>query len=403
MIRNSNYPGEALKRLSQKQTSTIILAAGLIFCVGFLVGKQSNIGRNPPPSVTNSSKNQPADTDFGLFWEAWNKVSDLYIATPNDQQRVYGAITGMAASLDDPYTLFMPPDETKKFNEEINGNFEGIGAELVMKEGILTVVSPLDNSPATKSGLLAGDMIIKINDEDVTASISESVTKIRGPKGTVVKLTVVRSNKPVELTITRDRVDIKSVVYINKNGIGVIKINQFTGNTIELLDQSLKQAEKDQVKGLVIDVRNDPGGLLDVAVSVTSRFIEPGIVVIERDKDKKETTLSTDKKTPPTKLPVVVVINKGSASAAEIFAGAIQDYSRGKLVGETSFGKGSVQSVQTLSDGSSLRVTIAEWLTPKKREINKIGIKPDIEVKLSDEDIAGSRDPQLDKALELLK
>jgi carboxyl-terminal processing protease len=185
--------------------------------------------------------------------------------------------------------------------------------------------------------------------------------------------------------------------------MGIIKLNQFTGNTTELLDQAIAQSQKDNVKGIVLDMRNNPGGLLDVAVEVTSRFMNSGTVVIERDKDKKETELKTVGTKVKVTVPVILLVNQGSASASEIVAGALQDVNRAKVLGETTFGKGSVQSVERLKDGSAIRITIAEWLTPKKREINKQGIKPDIEVKLSEDDVKNKRDPQLDKALELLK
>lgn len=389
--------------MKRRQAIGVLLALLLVFWGGILVGRQNTLLQTPPSSVGNATQNQPS-VNFGLFWEAWNKLNDLYVIAPNDQDRLYGSIAGMTNALGDPYTYFLKPEAAKKFNDDITGNFEGIGAELVMKDNLLTVVSPLDNSPALKAGLKAGDVIFKIDGQDTPSTIDESIAKIRGTKGTVVVLTVARDGKPVEIKITRDRVDIKSVIYTKKETVGVIKINQFSGNTVELLDQSLAQAKKDGVKSIVLDLRNNPGGLLDVAVSVTSRFIDPNLtVVVERDKNKQESTLKTESATQQSNLPLVVLINKGSASASEIVAGALQDYGRAKLIGETSFGKGSVQSVQTLSDSSSLRVTIAEWLTPKKREINKIGIKPDLEVKISDEDIASNRDSQLDEAIKLLK
>lgn len=389
--------------LNRNQALQIIVGAIVIFGMGFATGQRNLITNRPPATVSNADKNQSTTADFGLFWEAWNKVGTDYIKTPDDKERVYGAIGGMVASLGDPYSVFLKPTAAKQFSQDLNGNFDGIGAELIHRDGVLTVVAPLEGSPAKRAGLQPGDIVIKIDGNDVPDSIDEAVSKIRGPKGTNVTLQVVRNNEPRDITITREKVDILSVTYIKKDKLGIIKLNQFNANSTELMDKALSQAKSDNVTGLIIDARNDPGGLLNVAVSITSRFIEPGVVVVERDKAGRETSLSTDKAVNRVELPMVVLVNKGSASAAEIFAGALQDNGRAKIVGETTFGKGSVQSVEPLSDGSSLRVTVAEWLTPKKRAINKVGITPDVEVKLTEEDAKAARDPQLDKAVELLR
>lgn len=383
-----------------------VLALAAVFLMGFALGRADKTPlptASAPLSITNQDKNKPSTIDFSLFWDAWKVVDDKYVKKPDDQERVYGAIAGMIAGLNDPFSVFMKPKESERFNEDIAGNFEGIGAELIQKEGLITVIAPLEDSPAARAGIKPDDTIIKINDKDAPKVLEDAVKLIRGPKGTTVKLTLIRAGKEQTVSITRDRVEVKSVHYELKEHTGIIKINQFTANTTQLLDASLNKAKSDNVKGLVLDLRNDPGGLLNVAVEVSSRFIEPGVVVLERDKNQKETALKTVKIDARTTLPVVVLVNKGSASASEIFAGALQDTSRAKIVGETTFGKGSVQSIEPLKDGSAVRITIAEWLTPKKREINKQGIKPDIEVKLTDEDTQAKRDPQLDKALELLK
>lgn len=381
---------------------SLVLALFLFFAAGYLTGHTTANFSQTTQSVFNAP-NKPVNVDFSLFWDAWKVVGDKYVKPVDDKERVYGAIAGMVASLGDPYSMYMKPSENARFNDDLNGNFEGIGAELVQKDGLITVVAPLEGSPAQKAGVMAGDIIVKINDKDAPASLEEAVNQIRGAKGTQVKLGLVRSDKPIDITITRDNVEIKSVSYKLKDSIAVIKINQFTGNTVDLLDKALDQAKKDNSKGIVLDLRNDPGGLLNVAVDVTSRFIDPGVVVIERDKTGKEIPLNTVEFKNRITLPTVVLINKGSASASEIFAGALQDDNRAKIIGETSFGKGSVQSIEPLKDGSSVRITIAEWLTPKKREINKQGIKPDIEVKLSDDDVKNNRDPQLDKALAVVR
>ncbi|HEY1074766.1 MAG TPA: S41 family peptidase [Patescibacteria group bacterium] len=386
-----------------KQGAALVVAFLLIFGSGYQLGQRKAVSTGVSAGVQNQDKGKPEKVDFGLFWDAWKVVNDKYVKAPDDQERVYGAIAGMVAGLGDPFSVFMKPSDSTRFSEDISGNFEGIGAELVQKEGYITVVAPLDDSPAQKAGLLAGDIILKIDKTDVPASLEDAVAKIRGKKGTTVTLTVAREGKQRDISITRDQVEVKSVSYSLHNTTAVIKINQFNANTTSLLDEALAKMKQDNATSLVVDLRNNPGGLLNVAVDITSRFIEPGVVVIERDRDKKEEALSTTPVSSRISLPMVILANKGSASASEIFSGALQDAGRAKVVGETTFGKGSVQSVEQLKDGSAIRITIAEWLTPKKREINKQGIKPDVEVKMTEEDVAAKRDPQLDKAFELLK
>lgn len=368
---------------------------------GFVAEVQRTDGR--ASLVLNQQQGRPENVDFSLFWDAWKVVDEHYVAEPDNQKRLYGAIAGMVAGLDDPFSMFMEPQDTSRFNEDISGNFEGIGAELVMKEGLITVVAPLDNSPALRAGLLPEDRIMKINGEDAPALLDEAVEKIRGKKGTTVVLTVLRNGQPQEISIERDTVEIKSVTYTLKDGVSIIKLNQFNANSVAQLDESLARAKQESAKAIVLDMRNNPGGLLDKAIEVASRFQRDGVVLVERDKNKSETELTTVSTSQHTDLPLVILVNKGSASASEIVAGALQDHGRAKIVGETTFGKGSVQSIQTLKDKSSVRITIAEWLTPKRREINKQGIKPDEEVSRTPEDVQAGRDPQLDRALELLK
>jgi carboxyl-terminal processing protease len=389
----------------QHKNINLFLALVIVFGAGYWVGAMDPtppVVGNIPNTVLNQDKGKPKSVDFSLFWDAWKVVEDKHVKQPDDQERLYGAIAGMVAGLDDPFSSFMKPSEYTRFGDDINGNFDGIGAALTLKDGYITVVAPLDNSPAQRAGMLPEDIILKINDKDAPKSLEEAVKLIRGPKGSEVKLGVVRAGKAVEVSMVRENVEVKSVVYTKKDTIGLIKLNQFSANTTQLLDEALAQAKKDDVKGIVMDLRNNPGGLLNSAIEVTSRFIEPGVVVIERDKNKNEEALRSTSVSNRVTVPIVVLVNKGSASASEIYAGAIQDANRGKIVGETTFGKGSVQSLEELKDHSAIRITIAEWLTPKKREINKVGVKPDVEVKLTEEDIKAKRDPQLDKALEML-
>lgn len=390
-----------------KRWVPFILALFLVFAGGYLTGRQGYFAQGNTDTaghvITNEDKGKPKEVDFSLFWDAWKVVEDKYVKEPDDQERVYGAIAGMVAGLGDPFSMFMKPIENQKFNEEISGNFEGIGAQLIQKDGLITVVAPLEDSPAEKAGIVAGDIVIKIDDKDAPATLEEAVNLIRGDEGTSVKLTLIRDGVQREVTVTRQNIEVKSVTSSIKDGVAVIKINQFSANTTTLLDKEIEKIKASNPKAMVLDLRNNPGGLLNIAVDITSRFMEPGVVVIERDRANNETVLQTTEVKSRVPLPLVVLVNKGSASASEIFAGALQDAGRAQIVGETTFGKGSVQAIQPLKDGSAVRITIAEWLTPKKREINKQGIKPDIEVKLTEEDTQANRDPQLDKALELLK
>lgn len=390
----------------QPKQGAFLLAFLLIFFAGYATGKSDQPHNRISDSsgiVVNQEKGKPSSVDFSLFWDAWKVVQNKYVKEPDEQERLYGAISGMVAGLGDPYSVYMKPSDTKRFSEDIDGNIEGIGAELVQKDGLVTVVAPIDNSPAQRAGIQPGDIIIKIDGNDTPETLEEAVSKIRGTKGTEVTLTVVRDQKPLEIKIMRDRVVVQSVTYRLQGDVAIIKINQFNANTTELLDTTLARAKQEGAQKIVLDLRNNPGGLLHVAVDMVSRFIEPGVVVVERGKDKEEVELRTTPVSSRVTMPVVILLNKGSASASEILAGAFQDSGRAKVVGETSFGKGSVQSIESLRDGSAVRITIAEWLTPKRREINKQGIKPDVEVKMTDNDITAKRDPQLDKAFELLK
>lgn len=391
-------------RLNYKSLN-LFLAGVIIFIVGYGTGRAGFVlekqeSKNLP--VINREVNQPKDVDFSLFWDAWKIVDDKYVRQIDNQDRLYGSISGMIAGLGDPFSGFMKKDEADRLSEDLNGNFDGIGAELIQKDGYITVVSPLDDSPAAKAGIQPGDIIIKINDQDAPETVEEAVKLIRGKAGTQVKLAILRNGAVQDISIVRATVEVKNVTYRKDGTVGVIKINQFSENVATLLDAAIKQASSDGVTGLVLDLRNNPGGLLDMSAQVASRFIDPGVVVVERDKNKQEIELKTIQGITPTKLPLVVLVNKGSASASEIVAGAIQDAGRAKIVGETTFGKGSVQQLEPLKDGSVVRITVAEWLTPKKREINKVGIKPDNEVSLSEADFAAKRDPQLDMAKSIL-
>ncbi|MDA3814831.1 MAG: S41 family peptidase [Patescibacteria group bacterium] len=366
---------------------------------------------NPSSVLKNTDKNKPEDVDFSIFWEAWNKIDRYYVDADklDSQKRVYGAIEGMIEAVGDPYSGFMDPETSENFNSEMEGSFEGIGAELGVKDEILTVISPIDNMPAQAAGIRAGDKILKINDETTAdISIDEAVKKIRGPKGTDVTLTIVRLNGDSEtkdITITRDTIELKSVLYEKKDdNIGYIRINKFAEDTAREFNKEITKAIADNSKGLIIDVRNNPGGYLNISIEIASKFIPKGDVVVwEMERNGKKKAFKALGGAALSEIPVVVLINEGSASASEILAGALRDNKGSKLIGAKSFGKGSVQQVEPLKDDSNLRITIAKWLTPSGASIHETGLSPDIEVELSDDDIENENDVQLQRAIDELK
>lgn len=348
------------------------------------------------------------DVDFKLFWDVWDIVKNQHVNKDKltDKIMFYGALKGLVASADDPYTVFMDPKISQEFSDDLAGTFEGIGAELSIKKEILTVVAPLSDSPAQKAGLLAGDKILAINDETTSGmSIDDAVSKIRGPKGTKVKLTILHSeqDKTNDLEITRNTIVIKSVsTQMRSDQIFVIKLSNFNNDTSELFDQAVSDVIKNNPRGIILDLRNNPGGYLDTAVEVASQWVEKGIVVSEKFSAEKKNDYSSSGIAKLKNYKTVVLVNEGSASASEIVAGALRDYKSATLIGEKTFGKGSVQTLENLTDGSSVKITVAEWLTPNGNNINKEGIKPDILVPLTIDDYNSNKDPQMDKAIELL-
>ena len=350
------------------------------------------------------------EADLKIFWAVWRMLADKYVdeSALNSQTMVYGAIKGMVSALDDPYTVYMTPNETKEFDQNLEGKLEGIGAELTVRDQALVVVSPLKNSPAEKAGLKPGDVVYKI-DGKVTSEMTlfDAIMKIRGEKGSKVVLTILRKEEkePLEIGIVRDTVNIESVSMEDKGkGIFYISINQFNDNTKPEFETKVSELLLKEPKGLVIDLRNNGGGYLDSAVDILSELLkgkEAAVTIKQRDAADNQTLYVTGKPQLGD-VPLVVLINNGSASASEIMAGAIADHKRGLLLGEKSFGKGSVQEVDKLSDGSSLRYTIAKWYTPNGKNIDKVGIKPDMEVVMKKEDAAKDIDTQLEAAIAYL-
>lgn len=365
---------------------------------------------SPLAALTSLMSSEDDRADLGLFWRVWDTLDELYVQEEalDKQQMVYGAIKGMVSALDDPYTVFMTPNETKEFDQNLHGTLLGIGAELSVKDQLLVVVSPLKNSPAEKAGLLPGDVVYKI-DGNLTSDMTlfDAISKIRGEKGTKVTLTIVRKGKeqPFDVSIVRDEVNIESVTLEEKeDGIYNIIVNQFSDNTMVEFDKIVQKLLLKDPKGIIIDLRYNGGGYLDIAVDMLSELVKgkvPAVTIKKRD-EKENKTLNTSGNPVLGDVPLVVLINKGSASASEIVAGAIQDHKRGLIFGEQSFGKGSVQEVDKMPDGSSLRITIAQWFTPNGKNVSEVGITPDRVIPLTEEDFNAKKDPQLDEAVKYL-
>ncbi len=348
------------------------------------------------------------DVDLNLYGQVWELVKSKYYKQPvSDKQLFYGSLSGIVDSLDDPYSVFLPPQEAEEFAQTLAGTFEGIGAEIGIKRNQLIIVSPLPDMPAEKAGLRAGDAILGIDGKDtVGMAVEEAVKLIRGPGGTQVKLLIGRNgwSKPQEFTITRGKIVVASVKYeIKENNIAYIAISQFGDDTVKKMKEKVRELIIKNPKGLILDLRNNPGGYLDSAINILGYWIKDDVAVIEKYYTGDLESYSSDGKGELRNIKTVVLINQGSASGSEIVAGALSDYGLATLVGKTTFGKGSVQELHDLRDGSAIKITIAEWLTPKGRSINENGVSPDIEIDLTDEDYQNDKDPQLDKAIELLK
>ncbi len=355
----------------------------------------------PPPYALK-------DVDFAKFWDVWQTVKERFAKDkPTDSQMFYGAVEGMVASLKDPYSVFFDPQLAQKFDADLKGTFEGIGAEVGIRNDTLTIISPLDGSPAMKAGIKAGDRILQIDGQDTSGLLlEEAVAKIRGPKGTTVKLMVFREGmkQAKEYPIVRSTivVDPVKLTWKEKDGkkIAVIAIRQFNEETAPKFTEAVRKALLQNPAGLVLDLRNNPGGFLDTAVKVAGEWTPNAVIVSERFSDGKEQKYNAPMGGQLGDMPTVVLVNGGSASASEIVSGALQDYGKAILVGEKTFGKGSVQDYMSYDDNSALKLTVALWYTPKGRSIEKQGIDPDIDVKLSADDINADKDPQLDVAVQ---
>ena len=385
------------------------------FWLGLWWGKahikpQNEVFKISETNVENKLPLEKKELDFSLFWKTWELLKEKHVdkGALDAQKLVYGAIKGMLQATGDPYSNFFDPEESKSFSEDLEGSFEGIGAELGIKEKILTVIAPLDESPAQKAGLRAGDKIIKIGDQPTTdMNIYGAVDLIRGEKGTEVLLTIFREGEEdtKEISIIRETIEVKSVkLEIEEDNIALLRINKFGERTAQEFDAEMNEIIKKETKGIILDLRNNPGGFLESSVKIASRLMPKGkTVVLEEDSNGHREALLTYGGDKLSGLPLVVLVNEGSASASEILAGALRDNLQAPIIGKKTFGKGSVQELINLSGGSSVKITVAKWMTPNGDYIMEKGINPDIEVDLSREDYENDKDPQLDKAREILK
>lgn len=383
-------------------SATIIALFFVVFLAGFSIGKNQVV----------CPVCKPEQIDFSLFWDAYNKLHENFIDPDkiDDQKIIYGAISGMAKSLDDPYTDFFNPDQAKIFSQDLSGSFEGIGVEIGIKNGWLTVITPLKGTPGEKAGLKPGDQIIKIDQKNTQdMSIDESVNLIRGRKGTAVTLTIFREgwNQPKDIKIARDTIKTRTIEWeLKDDNIAYIHIYQFGQSLPVDFKKIALEILSSHAQKIVLDLRNNPGGYLEVSQEIAGWFLKSGQTVTIEDsgKGKDQKLYKAEGNAVFVEYPMVVLINQGSASASEILAGALRDNRKIQLIGEKSFGKGSVQNIVDLADGKSiLKVTIAKWLTPAGNSITEIGLNPDIRIEISDDDFKDNKDPQLQKALEIIK
>ncbi len=401
-----------VSRKKQIKIVVTIIVMAILFVGGFFVGKQSSSNLSTSSQIFfNRELGKPEPMDFSPFWQALKVLEDKYVNSEkiNYQNLLYGAIEGMTNSLGDDYTVFMKPEKTESFMQSVDGkdSFEGVGMELGLKEKILTVVAPIEGTPAFRAGIKAGDKILKIDDKSTEGmQTEEAVSLIRGKKGTTVVLSIIRSGfrEPKEFSLVRDNIEVPVMRWeMLANDIAYIKIYQFTSNLPDKFENAVSELLKNNAKKIIIDLRNNPGGYLETAVDIVSWFNPKGSIVLKEEfKNGEGDEYISRGYSTIANFPVVVLVNQGSASASEIMAGALRDIRGVKLVGNTTFGKGSVQTVETFKDGSSLKITVAKWLTPSGVSINEEGLEPDFEIEYTDEDYADGKDPQLDKAIELL-
>ncbi len=396
------------QRTVNKKALAFWLIIGALF--GWLL---SSLVAPTAAKITIDDSNTNEDTlDLKLYWDVFNEIESVYvdIQEVEDRNQVYGSIKGLVESLDDPHSAFMTPEETKEFNDGLNGELEGIGAELTLRDGKLVIVSPLRNTPAERAGIQPGDHIFLVDDAPTSEmTLFEAIMNIRGEPGTDVILTLIREGEtePFDVTITRQRINVPSVElsFQENNGLTVadLEVSQFGEDTVSEFNKAVQQVLLEEADALILDLRLNGGGFLDASVDMLGEFFDEKMrAVIVKYRNRENEVLYTDGKGRLTEIPVVVLINEGSASASEIMAGALQDHERATIVGEQSFGKGSVQELKALKDGSSLRLTIAKWFTPLDRSIDEVGVTPDQVIEMEPSEVNSENDIQFEAALNLL-
>ncbi len=398
-----------MKQQNKAQLAVLILVLlGAVFYGGYMFGVQE---AEPVENiVVSEDANGIIDADFSLFWDSVKIIKDRFYepGEVDDQELVYGAIRGVLGALGDPYSTFFEPEDAEKFQQDITGNFGGIGAQIGIRDDQLVVIAPLKGNPAEAAGLKAKDKILQVDDTSTAGlSIDDSVKIIRGEIGTDVRLLMMRDSwdKPREIVITRANIQVPTLDWEIKDGdIAYIQLYSFNSNAPTLFYKASFSALLKGVRGLVLDLRNNSGGFLEVANNISGWFLERGDVIVqEKFPDGTVHKFYANGNGAWRHIPIIVLVNGGSASASEILIGAIRDHLGSTIVGEQTFGKGTVQEIETLADGSKIKISVAEWLTPNGTHIDGEGITPDVEVEFTDEDVENERDPQLERALELIR
>lgn len=391
-----------------------LLIASALFFGGYMFGKQKSSESNQASVILN--KNNTSDissTDFAIFWKAWKTLNDKYVpttstSTPSDQTKVYGAISGLAASYGDPYTVFFPPVESKQFADAISGTFEGVGMEVDVKDGVLTVISPLKGTPAYKAGMKAGDKIVMIDKISTQGlAVDAAIKKIKGKKGTPVTFSIIRgtSKTPFDITVVRDVIDMPTIDTEVRGDVFIIRLYSFSANSTGLFRNALREFIESGRTKLILDLRGNPGGYLEAAVDMASWFLPSGKLIVKeesRNPSENQEFRSRGYNIFNDKLKFAILVDEGSASASEILAGALSEQGKAILVGKKTYGKGSVQELVNITSDTSLKVTIAKWLTPNGVSISKHGIEPQVDVALDPDQFKKGNDTQLNRAIEEL-
>lgn len=401
----------------------LLQATAALIAVGILAFAGGVVWARESASTPGQIPGAPEGVDFSPVWKAWQLLDENFVPAAvsstslsamatgtEEERRVWGMVQGLVGSLGDPYSFFLPPSDKEQFNDDLNGRFEGVGMEIAVRDAVLTVVAPLKGTPAERAGIKSGDLILEINAESTRGmDVTTAVRKIRGPKGSVVTLNVLRDSwsGPRDIDVTRDVINVPVVTTEQKeDGIFLITLATFTANSPDLFRGALREFVQAGSTKLILDLRGNPGGFLEAAVDIAGWFLPAGNIVVSEDYAGKARSFSH--RSPGydifnDTLRVVILVDRGSASASEILADALDYYGVATLVGSPTFGKGSVQELLPVTDDTALKLTVARWLGPDGKQIPESGIEPDIEVELTEEDFQAGRDPQMDKAVEILR